>query len=192
MPLLAGLVTASVVITGTCSLVSQGFPFEFHNPFTELAIPLLVDGHVAENLGNLVGLSGLPSIAPLLLLVASACGGMLWRSAGDGDSLRRGAALATALGVAAATLWLVTSIDEPFNEAKHSKDRWLRANWVPSDQAPASARRQQLNHMRGQRDLASAEWMELGNLEARAGNRSAALARYRAAMEEFPEDSPGR
>ena len=192
LPILAGLVTASIVITGGCSLVSQGFPFEFYNPFTELAIPLLLDGHVAENLGNLAGLSGLGSLAPLLLLVAGACGGILWACARAEDPWRRVAALATGAGVLVATLWLAASIQEPFDQGKHAKDRWLRSHWVPEDQAPAEVRRRALNQRRGEGPLPASEWVELGNLEARAGNRAAALARYRAAMEEFPARKSGR
>ena len=192
LPTLAGLITASIVITGACSLVSQGFPFEFHNPFTELALPLLLDGHVAENLGNLAGLSGIASIAPLLLVIAITCGALLWASADGSDGWSRLTGLATGAAVLVAALWLATSPQEAFNEGKHKKDRWLRAHWMPEDQAPASARRQALNERRGEGPMAGADWLELGNLEARAGNRAAALARYRAAMEEFATRESGR
>jgi len=75
--LLAVPVVASVAVTGSSSLVSQGFHTAFYNPLTEAVLPLLRDGYVTWNLGNLAGLSGGWSAAPLVALTAVGLGALI-------------------------------------------------------------------------------------------------------------------
>jgi len=82
-PLLARLVVAalvlvSVVVTGACSLVSQGFHTAFFNPLTEAVLPLLREGFITCNLGHVVGLNGGWSAIPLLVLAVPAMAWLAW------------------------------------------------------------------------------------------------------------------
>jgi len=78
----SALVLCSVAVTGICSMVSQGFHTAFFNPLTEAALPLLKEGYVTYNLGNLVGLRGIWSIIPLFVVVMPGLAFLAWRAAG--------------------------------------------------------------------------------------------------------------
>ena len=71
----AVLVSVSIIVTGACSLVSQGFHTAFFNPLREVVWPLLAEGFVTVNAGNAAGLEGLASAAPVILAAAALC---LW------------------------------------------------------------------------------------------------------------------
>ena len=62
------LTVVSIAITGASSMVSQGFHTAFFNPVAEAVWPLLSSGYVTLNLGHLMGLDGLFSLVPLMLL----------------------------------------------------------------------------------------------------------------------------
>jgi len=78
----AVLVVLSVVVTGACSLVSQGFHTIFFNPLAEVALPLLRDGFVTWSLGHALGLKDHWPLVPLLILVLPGLIYLLWRASG--------------------------------------------------------------------------------------------------------------
>jgi hypothetical protein len=81
---------AAIAVTGLCTAVTQGFPFDFFNPLPEAVAPLLAHGWIGDNLLMRWGIpgpwSGLPYFAALLagaawlvVLVARAAGpGARW------------------------------------------------------------------------------------------------------------------
>jgi 4-amino-4-deoxy-L-arabinose transferase-like glycosyltransferase len=79
------LIALSALNVWIQSVAGQRYPpYEFRgevvvNPTTQWALPLLREGDVALNLGMLVGLRGLASLLPLVLLLAAATG--LWAAA---------------------------------------------------------------------------------------------------------------
>ncbi len=77
---LSALVVLSVIVTGACSLVSQGFHTEFFNPLTEAVLPLLRDGFITYSLGHLLGLEGGHVVLPLLVLTLPAMVWLIWQS----------------------------------------------------------------------------------------------------------------
>jgi len=79
--ILVVLVSVSIVVTGACSLVSQGFHTTFFNPFAEAALPLLASGYVNSNVGHFLGFSGLATAVPLLIPVAALLLWGTWRAA---------------------------------------------------------------------------------------------------------------
>ncbi|MCA9675239.1 MAG: hypothetical protein KC464_09405, partial [Myxococcales bacterium] len=101
----AGLIGVGLVIYGLTAALFPYFPdTKFRNPVHEITLRLLVDGHAPWNLGWLVGLRGLASMVPyLLVLAALAAGAMVpsggaWRAAWR--SSWRGVAAAVAITVA--------------------------------------------------------------------------------------------
>jgi hypothetical protein len=64
---LAGL---SVALTGTATLLDPLSPEGKLHPLKEVYLPILKSGNVRDNLGKLVGLEGLMSLAPLVVVVA--------------------------------------------------------------------------------------------------------------------------
>jgi hypothetical protein len=69
---LGGLVVFSVVVCALSGGIFPHFPLQFDNPVFDLVLPLLRSGHAPHSLGTAVGLSGLPSLLPLALVVAVA------------------------------------------------------------------------------------------------------------------------
>jgi len=177
--ILGGFVGASVFITISCSMVSQGFPFEYENPFVEAAIPLLRDGYVAQNLGNILGLSGFASALPFVLLMGVLLCLGLYTSM-DGNHASRFTATAYGLSLAIILVVGLSTWTYPWNSGKAQKDRWLRQVWQPPEQSQEMRQRTSLEEKVKQREkLSPEEWMELGNLRALDGRSASAMQAYR-------------
>ncbi|GMV39614.1 MAG: hypothetical protein AMXMBFR64_13300 [Myxococcales bacterium] len=178
--LLGASVAASVFVTFTCSLVSQGFPFEFFNPFVELALPMVRDGWVARNAGNLLGLHGLASVAPLLLIAAALA---LVALAGPimGSAIARLSRAAVAALLATAIVVGLTLPQQPWTKEKADMARWLQDLWVPPDQSPVARR---LREARERQPTCPdpAVCIQHGNDLAAHGDTAPALRTYRAAL----------
>ena len=78
--LLAGLAVLSGLSVWAQTITSLKFypPEMYHFPLVELSLPLLVQGQIAANLGNALGLQGLASVAPLVLVLALLGGAVWW------------------------------------------------------------------------------------------------------------------
>ena len=63
-----GLALLSVLLTGTGTVVNATPRYEITNPLMELHLPGLWKGEVTHNLGQMLGLPGLWSLAPLVVL----------------------------------------------------------------------------------------------------------------------------
>jgi hypothetical protein len=130
----AGLALASVAVTVACSMVSQGFPFSFYNPFVEVALPLLREGWVAQNVGSSVlGLQGLSSAAPFAALVLIAAA-VVFSWSPKSPSCRAGAVF-----VAVCVLVGLSLARQPWNKARAKDLVWLREQWRPAHSSPLAA-----------------------------------------------------
>jgi hypothetical protein len=74
LPLVGGLVLASVVTCGLAGAHFPHFPLQFDDPLFDLTLPLLGQGLAPYGLGTLVGLHGLVSYLPLAALFVGAAG----------------------------------------------------------------------------------------------------------------------
>jgi hypothetical protein len=111
---LAGLVVVSIGVTGSCSLVCQGFPTAFYNPLREATLPLLRAGYATRTVGHALGLSGLWAWLP----VGVALGWVVWRVGAGvperGPRLLRPLAFLGALGLAGLVFWaLLLPAEQP-------------------------------------------------------------------------------
>lgn len=77
----------SLVAVWSMTLAEQAFPSDaLRNPWIEHVLPNWAAGNIARNAGTLLGLDGVWSLAPLLVMVAIVAGGWWWlaaRQAGD-------------------------------------------------------------------------------------------------------------
>jgi hypothetical protein len=71
--IVSGLVVLSFILVWIETISGQSFPQFQSNPLVEYSIPRLVSGDIARNLGMLLGLRGLSSIVPILVLVFMFC-----------------------------------------------------------------------------------------------------------------------
>jgi hypothetical protein len=76
--LLTVLGGASIVITGLCTAVSQGFPGEVVNPLPEAVGPLLQNGWTFPNPLQAAGVGGLWNLAPYLFALAAGVVTLAW------------------------------------------------------------------------------------------------------------------
>ena len=183
---LGGSVAASVFVTFTCSLVSQGFPFEFFNPFVEAALPLVRDGWVARNVGNFFGLHGLASVGPLLAVVGALV--LLTLLAGPKDhALSRASRAAVATLLATAIVVGLTLPERPWNPERAKMVRWLEDRWAPPDQSPDAVLLQKVRLRAPQSCPDPDDCMALGNLHAKRGEAPRALRQYRLLQSGSPE-----
>jgi hypothetical protein len=90
-----GAVIAGVTVYTLSAATFPYWPDSLHDPLYEVTFRLLGDGAVAPNLGRVVGLGGLVSIAPYVAGVAWLVGWAILRVAG-----RRGLVVAMVVGVA--------------------------------------------------------------------------------------------
>jgi hypothetical protein len=178
---LGGLVLASVVVVVATGQVSQGFPPEgpyftfesrtaplqaietmssgtgFVNPLFEFTWPMLRDGWVFPNAGNLLGLRGLVTLLPvaavaLALSVWLTAGRRLPRLAGRAVPVAP-APLAT-LAVALATLAaLALSSWRPPTDEKTDGLLWQRSVWDLREQGTDARERARLEARRKAGDL---------------------------------------
>lgn len=96
---LLGLMAASVIIIASLTAVFPQPPDALKNPFGELGVPLLFEGHAVCNLGLLLGL-GAFSLLPFFLAVFGAAA---WITLSSKRKL-----LYTAVTVAVAIIWIVS------------------------------------------------------------------------------------
>ncbi|MFN7971415.1 MAG: hypothetical protein U0166_03555 [Acidobacteriota bacterium] len=68
----AAAISAAAYVAATVTLIAV--PYSYTHPLTEIAIPWLLAGKVAPNAGNLLGLRGTASLAPILAIA----GGLAW------------------------------------------------------------------------------------------------------------------
>jgi hypothetical protein len=90
IPILGGMVIASVFLCGLSGAMFPHYPAFYRNPVFDLTVPLLRSGRAPYNLGRTLGLPGAWSMAPLALVAASAVvaamssreppGGHAWRA----------------------------------------------------------------------------------------------------------------
>jgi hypothetical protein len=133
--IVASLVLLSVVVTGACSLVSQGFHTTFFNPLVEVALPLLREGYITLNLGHLLGLQGLGTLWPLLALLIPGLVGLAWQAThqSEGTSPVGHRVLWLTLIIFLATVGLkgLTIPEKPMTLRKVQALDWARDHFYP-------------------------------------------------------------
>lgn len=85
-PLVVATAVWSVFAVWAETIGGQSFPDYTPNPLFDLSLPRLIGGDVARNLGHAIGLSGLTSVVPLIVVLllglALAASGWGWRKTG--------------------------------------------------------------------------------------------------------------
>lgn len=74
-----GLIVASIIIYGLCNAVFPHYPDGYSDPFFDVTIRYALAGYIPYNLGWLVGLKGIASLVPYLLLLAAMTLVPLWK-----------------------------------------------------------------------------------------------------------------
>jgi hypothetical protein len=92
---LAGSIVSACIIYCASTATFPYWPDSLKNPLYEVTFRLLHDGAVAPNVANALGVGGLISVAPMLLVCAALVGWAIQRAAGW-----RGLAAATLVGAA--------------------------------------------------------------------------------------------
>jgi hypothetical protein len=92
---IAGTIVVGVVIYALTNATFPYWPDSMQHPLFDSTFRLLVDGLAAPNAGNLVGLSGIASLVPYVLLVGGLLAYAIYRACGW-----RGLALAAVVGTA--------------------------------------------------------------------------------------------
>jgi len=127
----AGLVLASVAVTGACTLVTQGFPTSFHNPLREAVLPLLSEGYATRTLGHAAGLSGVWAWLPL----GAALLWPVWRiGAGVADGpgsprVLRPLTVLGCLGLAGLVFWVLLLPAEPPTIERVGSLGWMKDHY---------------------------------------------------------------
>jgi hypothetical protein len=124
-------VLAAVFITAASSLVSQGFDLMFYNPLQEVVLPMLSDGYITINLGNLVGLTGLSSIIPMIILMLPVILLLIWRIAENGAVEKRIFVSCLVVLCLVGGIRSLTLITEPVNANRVKAIFWTRNNFYP-------------------------------------------------------------
>ena len=130
VPLVGGLVGASVLKCAVSGAVFPHYPPAYDNPVFELALPLLQAGHAPYNAGRLVGLRGALSLLPLGLCVVAAWAiamGGSGRGTGETGPLR-------ALGGAVVAAAVVAALSLPGRATEPEEGdarRMIEAIWEP-------------------------------------------------------------
>lgn len=95
--LLVATALVGLVIYGLSCAEYPHFPEKFKNPIYEVTFRLIADGHAPFNLGRLVGLRGLASLAPYVVVLVIFGGWISMPQRGKAKSAALGLALATAI-----------------------------------------------------------------------------------------------
>jgi hypothetical protein len=131
---IAGLVIPSVLLNVVSGALYPHYPELYDNPVFDLAFPLLAAGYTPYGLGWLLGLRGLPAMAPLALCVLAALALVV---AGDDPRPRRaGAHLALALAIAAGFLLPLSAYGRAPRADEARATATIRALWDPPGGAP--------------------------------------------------------
>jgi len=188
---LSGAITVSVMVTLFCSSVSQGFPFVYFNPLFEVALPLIADGYVFANAGNLMGLQGIESILPLFACVGAALVVILLGAYRGITTVRMGEAsphratrktmitqslftLGNGLLLAAVVLFVLSLPQRPWSEKKQKSLSWMRTFWRPTNQGAPSRLLEELKKAKKTRALGKSELIALAKAESKLGHLSKA------------------
>ena len=130
---LLALVLVSVFLCFLSGAIFPHFPLQFDNPIFDLVLPLLRDGYAPHSLGTVLGLRGLPSLLPLLLIVAAAIGGTL---VGRGR-----AGSVTALAAVGTALVLLFALSRHGTRPRRDEAKaraYVQKVWEPAPPAPAT------------------------------------------------------
>ena len=130
LPLFGGLACASIAVTGLCSAVSQGFPFEVYNPLPEVVGPLLSHGWVGNNVLMARGVPSLWSAAPYFAALGAGAGWLLYALARSAAGAR-GSVAAAAIGLAATLVALQWNVGPGRTDASQRTAAWLTEGWTP-------------------------------------------------------------
>jgi hypothetical protein len=131
---IAGLVIPSVLLNVVSGALYPHYPELYDNPVFDLAFPLLAAGYTPYGLGWLLGLRGLPAMAPLALCVLAALALVV---AGDDPRPRRAVAhLALALAIAAGFLLPLSAYGRAPRADEARATATIRALWDPPGGAP--------------------------------------------------------
>lgn len=149
---IAGLVLLSIIVTGSCSLVSQGFHTIFYNPLAAVTLPLLRDGFVTWSLGHLVGLRDHWPLVPLVVMIVPGLAFLLWRSSGHTSWpwQRRLFVLSLVLLVTAGGFKGLLIPAKKTSLRSHKALTWTRHNFYPYDHRNSYLRQTELTRTAAQ------------------------------------------
>jgi hypothetical protein len=135
--LVAGLVVPSVLLNVVSGAVYPHYPEVFDNPVFDLTFPLLGQGYAPYGLGWLLGLRGLPSLAPLGVVVIATLG--MGLGGDDPRPARWASHVGVALLIAVAFLAPLSATGRRPRPAEEAAAAFVRATWEPV-RPPAAAR----------------------------------------------------
>jgi hypothetical protein len=129
--LLARTLAHALVLVGVISHVLAAstyphWPDMFANPLHEISVRALREGLAPHSLGTLAGLSGLPSLLPLYVLVAGLCAALL-----DGGRGRRWITLPVAAGLALLVVFVVYARFPASGPETEEVWGFVRRTWEP-------------------------------------------------------------
>ncbi len=132
--LLAALGVASIVITGVCTAVSQGFPGEVINPLPEVVGPLLRTGWAFPNPLMALGVKGPWNALPYFLALALGALTLVWLALRDVRPRPGPRVLAALVALALAVLliraeWRVNDVRTP--DEKKATLQFMTMMWTP-------------------------------------------------------------
>lgn len=136
----SGLVVVGVVLNVLSGAVFPHFPPQLRNPVFQLVVPLLRQGYVPYNLGQWLGLGGVWSLLPLLVIVAAAIGlALSARITGAADARPlapapahpRALVAALALAIAALTLGAASVYARRLTPDEAHAVAFARSIWEP-------------------------------------------------------------
>jgi hypothetical protein len=138
----AGVLLASCAVQVVCGSLFPHLPEEFWAPLNELILPLLQAGFASSSLGTALGLQGGAFWGPLVVVLVSGVGWLLWRRGVPDmpDRLRRAS---VAVGAAAVVLGLllVAPPGSPQTGLEEGFAPWpaVLSAWEPADANPMLA-----------------------------------------------------
>jgi hypothetical protein len=123
----------AIVVTGAATAVSQGFPFEVHNPLAEVVGPLLSHGWVWSSPLYWLGLPLMAAALPWFAALALAAAWLLWSTSIAANVQRR--AVITACTALIAAAWVAGLWAIPPQRSSQDIDKtnsFLTNAWWPS------------------------------------------------------------
>jgi len=138
----AGLLLASCAVQIVCGSLFPHLPEQFSAPLGELILPLIQAGFASSSLGTALGLEGGACWGPLVVVLVSGVGWLLWRR-GVPDMLDRLRRASVAVGAAAVVLGLllVAPPGSPQEGPEEGFVPWsaVMGAWEPADANPILA-----------------------------------------------------
>ncbi|MBM4387055.1 MAG: hypothetical protein FJ088_04910, partial [Deltaproteobacteria bacterium] len=123
---LFSLIAVSLIITPLASIIIQGFPPEYLNPFAEMAVPMLSRGFARPNAGNLIGLYGVYSLIPFLSILLFL---ILYIAFSPTDWKNRLLKGFVTLAIASALIAGVMHIKSPDTKGVEEATKFLKSVW---------------------------------------------------------------